>query len=82
MATFGTMFGSRLAGLADPAELTADHKRPTRSDAIAFRWTRMVAVDRGSIGHKIEAVRTAVRKCETADFARMVEGWSWSNPRR
>lgn len=81
MATFGTLFGSRLAGLGSPDGLTADHKRPTASDAITFRWTRMIVVDRGSIGRKVETVRTAVRQCQTGDFQRMVEGWSWSNPR-
>lgn len=82
MVTFGTMFGSRLAGLADPAGLTADHKRPTAEDAIGFRWTRMVCINRGSVGHKVKSVRLAVRECQTSDFQRMIEGWGWSNPRR
>lgn len=80
MVTFGTMFGSRLAGLADPRRLTADHgsrlfvgPRPE----IQHRWTRMVSSDRGSIGQKVATVRRAVRDREIADFIDRVNAYNW-----
>lgn len=79
MATFGTMFGSRLIGLSDPRGLMADHGSAGQGPRpeIQHRWTRMIATDRGSVGHKVATVRTAVRDREIADFVDRVNAYNW-----